>query len=177
MKYQLLEIDPLFTFNTGNMAEIEKILLKYPSSFPQSAVLPLLDIAQRQNSGWLCKSALDEVAKILHMPFMQVYEIATFYSMYNLKPTGKYLLQFCRTTPCWLKGADDVELACKKHLGVGMDETTQDGMFTLKQVECLGACVHAPVVQINDDYYENLNKDSVVELLENLRRGDVTGTR
>ena len=177
MKYQLLEIDPPFKFNTENLARIDKILLKYPTHYPQSAVLPLLDMAQRQNSGWLCKSALDEVAQKLNMPFMRVYEIATFYSMFNLKPTGKYLLQFCRTTPCWLKGAEEVEKACKRHLNIEMDETTEDGVFTLKQVECLGACINAPVIQINDDYYENLNEDSVVKLLDQLRSSDAKRAR
>ena len=169
MKYQLLETTPLFSFSKENLAKIKKLLNNYPESFKQSAVLPCLDLAQRQNEGWLSKSCIEAVGKALDMPFMRVYEIATFYSMFNLSPVGKYLVQFCRTTPCWLRGAEDVESACKSHLQIGMNESTQDGLFTLKQVECLGACVDAPVVQINDDYYENLTPQSAIDLLERFR--------
>ncbi len=171
MSYTLLDTDPKFKFCQNSMNHIQEILKKYPSDHKQSAVLPLLEMAQRQNEGWVSKSVVEEVSQILEMPFMRVYEVVTFYSMFNLKPVGKYLMQFCRTTPCWLRGAENVENACKKHLGVEMNETTQDGMFTLKQVECLGACVNAPVVQINDDYHEDLDEKSVIDLIDKLRGG------
>lgn len=170
MNYRLLDTTPQFEFNTENLSAIDEILEKYPPNFKQSAVLPLLEMAQRQNEGWISKSVIETVAEKLNMPFMRVYEIVTFYSMFNLKPIGKYLIQFCRTTPCWLRGSDDVQSACKKHLNIDIGDTTQDGIFTLKEVECLGACVNAPVVQINDDYHENLDSDSMVSLLETLRK-------
>ncbi len=169
MSYELLDTDPKFAFCENSLDVIENILKKYPNDHKQSAVLPLLEMGQRQNEGWISKSVIEEVASKLEMPFMRVYEVVTFYSMFNLKPVGKYLMQFCRTTPCWLRGAETVEHACKKYLGIDMNETTQDGMFTLKQVECLGACVNAPVVQINDDYHEDLDEKSIIALIDKLR--------
>lgn len=151
---------------------MEAFLAKYPEGRETSAVLPLLDIAQRQCGGWLPHDALEAVANILHMPFIRVHEVASFYSMFNLKPVGKFHVQVCGTTPCWLKGSDDIKHACQKHLGIDMGETTADGSFTLTEVECLGACINAPVVQIQDDYYENLTTDSVVDLLKNLGDGN-----
>ena len=134
--------------------------------------MPLLDLAMRQCNGWIPESAMKEVGKIINLPYIKVYEVATFYSMFNLKPIGKYFIQFCTTTPCWLKGSDDLLEVCKKYLNIDINETTKDGMFTLKEVECLGACVNAPMVQINDDYFEDLDKDSLIKLLENLKNGN-----
>ena len=161
-----------FKFSQENNILIENILKKYPSNQSASAVMPLLDLAMRQCNGWIPESAMKEVGKIIDVPYIKVYEVATFYSMFNLKPIGKYFIQFCTTTPCWLKGSDDLLETCKKYLNIDINETTKDGNFTLKEVECLGACVNAPMVQINDDYYEDLNEDSLIKLLENLKNGN-----
>ena len=161
-----------FKFSQENNILIENILKKYPSNQSASAVMPLLDLAMRQCNGWIPESAMKEVGKIIDVPYIKVYEVATFYSMFNLKPIGKYFIQFCTTTPCWLKGSDNLLEYCKKYLNIDINETTKDGNFTLKEVECLGACVNAPMVQINDDYYEDLNKESLIKLLENLKSGN-----
>ena len=116
--------------------------------------------------GWIPRAAMDHIAETLDMPAIKVYEVASFYSMYNMAPVGKYLVQLCTTTPCWLCGSDDIVNACTDHLGIGMNETTPDGKFTLMEVECLGACVNAPMVQINDDYYEDLTATSMKEVLD-----------
>ena len=160
-----------FEFNDENKAKVAEILKKYPANRKKSAVMPLLDLAQRQNYNWLSKSAIEQVAKILEMPEIKVYEIASFYTMYNLKPVGKYLLQFCKTTPCMLRGIDQILKDCEKKLGIKMDETSADGLFTLKEVECLGACVNAPIVQINDDYAEDLTSEKMMKILEDLKAG------
>ena len=161
-----------FKFSQENNILIDSILKKYPSNHSASAVMPLLDLAMRQCNGWIPESAMKEVGKIIDVPYIKVYEVATFYSMFNLKPIGKYFIQFCTTTPCWLKGSDDLLETCKKYLNIDINETSKDGKFTLKEVECLGACVNAPMVQINDDYYEDLNEDSLIKLLENLKNGN-----
>lgn len=160
-----------FEFNDENKAKVAEILKKYPANRKKSAVMPLLDLAQRQNYNWLSKSAIEQVAKILEMPEIKVYEIASFYTMYNLKPVGKYLLQFCKTTPCMLRGIDQILKDCEKKLGIKIDETSADGLFTLKEVECLGACVNAPIVQINDDYAEDLSSEKMMKILEDLKAG------
>ncbi len=160
-----------FAFTAENLEEAKAILAKYPSVRQQSGVMPLLDLAQRQSGGWLPRVAMDVVAEMLSMPRIKVYEVATFYSMYNLKPVGKHFVQVCTTTPCWLVGSENVVNACKKHLGIGLGETTADGQFTLVEVECLGACVNAPMAQINDDYYEDLNPENTVALLQALADG------
>lgn len=160
-----------FEFNDENKTKVAEILKKYPANRKKSAVMPLLDLAQRQNYNWLSKSAIEQVAKILEMPEIKVYEIASFYTMYNLKPVGKYLLQFCKTTPCMLRGIDQILKDCEKKLGIKMDETSADGLFTLKEVECLGACVNAPIVQINDDYAEDLTSEKMMQILEDLKAG------
>jgi len=160
-----------FEFSDENKKKIEEILKKYPTDRKKSAVMPLLDLAQRQNYNWLSKSAIEQIAKILAMPEIKVYEIASFYTMYNLKPVGKYLLQFCKTTPCMLRGIDQILKDCEKKLGIKLDETTADGLFTLKEVECLGACVNAPIVQINDDYAEDLTSEKMMQILEDLKAG------
>ncbi len=160
-----------FKFNEENQKKVAIILAKYPSDRKKSAVMPLLDLAQRQNENWVSKDVIAEIAGILEMPEIKVYEVASFYTMYNLKPVGKYLLQFCKTTPCMLRGIDKIVKDCKEKLGIEMDETTLDKFFTLKEVECLGACVNAPVVQINDDFAEDLTSENFLKILEDLKAG------
>ena len=160
-----------FKFSNENYLLVSSIIKKYPSNQLGSAVMPLLDLAMRQCNGWIPESAMKEVGKIINMPFIKVYEVATFYSMFNLKPVGKYFVQFCTTTPCWLKGSDELLEICKDYLNIELGETSKDGLFTLKEVECLGACVNAPMIQINDDYYEDLNKESLISLLKNFKSG------
>lgn len=128
----------------------------YPEGHKQAAVIPMLDLAQRQNGGWLPLSAMNKVAELLNMPKMRVYEVATFYTMFIRHPIGKYHVQICTTTPCMLRDSDSILHAIEKKLGIHVGETTKDKLFTLTEVECLGACVNAPMVQINDDYYASL---------------------
>lgn len=161
-----------FEFTPENQEKIKEIISRYPEGRQQSAVMPLLDLAQRQNDNWIPTAAMVKIAEILDMPEIRVFEVATFYTMYNLAPVGKYLLQFCTTTPCMLCGSDDILDGVKKKLGVGVEETTEDGLFTIKEVECLGACVNAPMVQINDDYYEDLTPELMEQLLDKLAKGD-----
>lgn len=160
-----------FKFTKENLAKAQEIIAKYPSGKQQSAVMPLLDLAQRQNDNWIPRAAMDAIAEMLDMPKMKVYEVATFYTMYNKQPVGKNLIQVCRTTPCWLRGSDELTDVCKQKLGIDSGETTKDGKFTLVEVECLGACVNAPMVQINDDYYEDLDADSMEFILNSLAAG------
>ena len=160
-----------FSFSGDNKLETEKIISQYPEGKQASALLPLLDLAQRQQGGWLPQVAIRYVASLLDVPEIRAFEVASFYTMFNLSPRGKFLIQFCRTTPCWLRGGDDVRTACSKHLGIGVGETTSDGLFTLMEVECLGACVNAPIIQINDDYYEDLDPGNMAYLLDSLRTG------
>jgi NADH-quinone oxidoreductase subunit E len=168
-----------FGFNAENLLRAKNILSKYPANRQQSALLPLLDIAQRQNGGWLSKEAMDYLANFLSLPMIKVYEVASFYSMFNLQPVGKHLVQVCTTTPCWLRGSDEVLSACKKKLGVNVGETTTDGQFTLVEVECLGACVNAPMMQINDDFFEDLDASSTAKILDELAadRKPITGSQ
>lgn len=158
-----------FKFTAENLVKAKEIIKKYPDGCQRSAVMPLLDLAQRQNENWLPRNAMDYIADMLNMPKIKVYEIANFYTMYNKKPVGENLLQVCRTTPCWLNGAEKITSICKKELGIEIGQTTEDGKFTLKEVECLGACVNAPVMQINDDYYENLTEEQIPNLLSQLK--------
>lgn len=171
-----------FKFTAANKKKAQAFVAMYPKGRQQSAVMPLLDLAQRQVAaegakanpvygGWIPRAAMDHIAEVLDMHPIKVYEVASFYSMYNLAPVGKYLVQICGTTPCWLCGCDNVIKTCTEHLGIGMGETTSDGMFTLMEVECLGACVNAPMVQINDDYYEDLTAETMVEILNILKAG------
>ena len=158
-----------FNFSDENQIKVDKILKKYPANRKKSAVMPLLDLAQRQNNNWVSKDVISKIAEILEMPEIKVYEVASFYTMYNLKPVGKYLLQFCKTTPCMLRGVDKIIHDCEEKLGVSMDQTTADNLFTLKEVECLGACVNAPIVQINDDYVEDLTSEKFLAILDDLK--------
>jgi len=161
-----------FEFTAETMTKAEAEIAKYPDIRKASAVMPLLDLAQRQHDGWLPRAAMDYVANLLEMPPIKVYEVATFYTMYNLQPVGKHHVQVCTNLPCWLRGSDQVVGACKKQLGIGFGETTEDGEFTLTEVECLGACVNAPMVQINDDYYEDLDATSTESILTQLKLGE-----
>jgi NADH-quinone oxidoreductase E subunit len=160
-----------FKFNDENLAKAKEIIARYPEGRQQSAVLPLLDIAQRQNDGHASEAVIEAVAAMLDMPRIRVTEVATFYTMISTTPVGKYHLQCCTTTPCWLRGSADVVDAIRKHLGIDFGETTQDGLFSMLEVECLGGCVNAPIVQINDDFYEDLDAASVVKLLEAFKAG------
>ena len=160
-----------FSFTAVNKKNAEAIIAKYPEGKQRSALLPLLDIAQRQNDNWLSKEVLDYVAQLLDLAPIRVYEVATFYTMFNLQPVGKNFIQVCRTTPCWLRGSDKITDACKKKLGIELGETTKDNQFTLVEVECLGACVNAPMVQINDDYFEDLTPDNMEDLIGKMKTG------
>jgi NADH-quinone oxidoreductase E subunit len=160
-----------FDFTPENLEHAQAHIAKYPAGRQASAVLPLLDLAQRQNGGWLSRTAMDRVAEMLGMAPIRVYEVATFYTMLNLRPVGRYLLQACTTTPCWLRGSDEVVRACQKKLDLSVGDTTLDGLFTLVEVECLGACVNAPILQVNDDFYEDLDGPATEQLLDALREG------
>jgi NADH-quinone oxidoreductase E subunit len=160
-----------FAFTPENLEKAKAVIAKYPPGRQASAVLALLDLAQRQNGNWLPIAAMNCVAEMLAMAPIRVYEIATFYTMFNLRPVGRHFFQICTTTPCWLRGSDEVVRACEKKLGITVGETTPDGLFSLKEVECLGACVNAPVIQVNDDYYEDLDAASTGKLIDDLRGG------
>ena len=163
------EGEDLFEWSGDNFLQAKKIIEKYPDDRQQSAVIPLLDLAQRQNKGWLNKKSIEKVAETLSMSFIRVLEVATFYSMFNLKPIGKNFIQICRTTPCWLRGSNKLTEVAKEVIGCELGETTHDKKFTIVEVECLGACCNAPMVQINDDYYEDLDENNFRELLCNLK--------
>ena len=160
-----------FVFNADMQARIQKIIAKYPEGRQASAVIPLLDLAQRQE-GWVTKPAIEEIAKILTMAPIRVLEVATFYTMFNLSPVGKTHVQVCTSLSCWLRGSNDVVKACKEKLGVGMGERTPDGKFSLAELECSGACVNAPVIQIGDDYYEDVDYASTGKILDAFKRGE-----
>ena len=160
-----------FAFSAGNLAAAKAHIAKYPEGYQASAVLPLLDLVQRQNGGWLPQAALDYVADFLDMPPMRVYEVATFYTMLNLKPVGRHQVQVCTNISCWLRGADAIVAACRNTLGIAIGETTEDGQFTLSEMECLGACVNAPMMQINDDYYEDLDPGTTQLILRTIKAG------
>jgi NADH-quinone oxidoreductase subunit E len=169
---------------TAENAETAKVIARYPAGRQRSAVMPLLDLAQRQvgaetqTQGWLPVPVIEYVAAQLDMPFIRAYEVVTFYTMYNMVPVGRYHVQLCGTTPCLLRGSDDVMAACKNR-GMTKGKTTPDGLFTLTEVECIGNCTNAPVVQINDDNYEDLDYDSMTRILDALVAGEQpkTGTQ
>jgi NADH-quinone oxidoreductase subunit E len=161
-----------FSFDEKNLELAVGIIKKYPPAGNRSAILPLLDLAQRQSGGWLPVPAIEYVAKMLDMPYMRAYEVATFYSMFNLKPVGKYHIQVCTTTPCWLRGSDEIMKACEKELNIQNGEVTSNQKFSLVEIECLGACVNAPVVQINDDYFEDLTSENIVAIINRLANGE-----
>lgn len=165
-----------FAFTPENLVEAKKIIAKYPADQQRSAVMPLLHLAQQQHENWLPRAAMDYVGDMLGLAHIRVYEVATFYTMYNLAPVGKYHLQVCTTTPCWLRGSDDVVKACQSKLGIKVGETTADGMFTLAEAECLGACVNAPMMQVDtastSTYYEDLTAENTAVLLDQLAKGE-----
>lgn len=160
-----------FEFTQENLEKANAIIAKYPAGKQKSAMLPLLDLAQRQNENWLPQDALDYVADFIDTPAIRVYEVASFYTMFNLKPVGKNFIQVCRTSPCWLRGSDAITKKCKDKLGVDFGEVTKDGEFSLIEVECLGACVNAPMVQINDDYFEDLTPEIMEKIIDDLSAG------
>ena len=166
-----------FGWTAANAEKAKEVIGRYPPGRQQSAVMPLLDLAQRQvgeetnTQGWLPIPVIEFVARELDMPFIRAYEVATFYTMYNLAPVGRYHVQVCGTTPCMLRGSDDVFRACHER-GMKKGQTTADGLFTLSEVECLGACANAPMVQINDDNYEDLTFDSTLAVLDALAKGE-----
>ena len=161
-----------FEFTPENMVEVKKYIARYPAGRQASAILPLLDLAQRQCGGWLPRVALEHVGEILDMALIRIYEIATFYEMYNLEPVGAHMVRVCTTTPCQLCGASGILDACRDELGVEVGGTSADGKFTLKEFECLGACVNAPMVWIDDDYYEDLDTDRIRDILKRFRAGE-----
>lgn len=165
-----IEQPETFEFSKENSDKVNAIIARYPEGRQASALMPLLDLAQRQ-AGWLHRAAIAYVADMLEVPHIRAYEVATFYTMYDLAPVGEHLVQVCTTTPCWLRGSSDIVTACERHLGIKTGETTPDGKVTLREVECLGACVNAPLMQVGDDYYEDLDPASTVKLLEELQAG------
>ena len=173
-----------FAWTAENAEKAKEILARYPAGRQQSCTIPFLDLAQRQvgaetnTQGWLPVPVIEFVARELELPYIRVFEVATFYTMFNLVPVGRYHVQVCGTTPCMLRGSDDVLAACKSR-GMHKGHTTADGMFTLTEVECLGSCASAPMVQINDDNYEDLDYDRTIAILDALAKGEQpkTGTQ
>ena len=157
-----------FKFSEKNLRYAENILKKYPDKNKKSAVMPLLYLVQKQNSNWIPLIAIKYIAKYLSMPYISVYEVATFYTMYNLAPVGKYYVQVCTTTPCLLRGADKIVKICKEKISPNESEVSKEGNCSWIEVECLGACVNAPMMQINDDYYEDLDEKSTSEIFDSL---------
>jgi NADH-quinone oxidoreductase E subunit len=161
-----------FEFNTSSLDDANKIISKYPKGKQQSAVMALLYIAQKQNDNWIPLAAMKYIAKLLDMPYIKVYEVATFYSMYNLSPVGKYFVQVCTTTPCMIRGANKLVEACKEKISENENVLSNDNSCSWMEVECLGACVNAPMLQINDDYYEDLDKEKTIEIFEKILKGE-----
>ena len=161
-----------FEFNSLSLEEAKTIIAKYPKGKQQSAVMALLYIVQRQNDNWIPLAAMKYIAKFLNMPYIKVYEVATFYSMYNLSPVGKYFIQVCTTTPCMIRGANKLVEACKEKISENESELSKDKTCSWMEVECLGACVNAPMMQINDNYYEDLDKEKTLKILESLLKGE-----
>lgn len=161
-----------FAFTPENMQQAEVILAKYPANRRQSAVLPFLHLAQAQHGGWLPRAVLDYVADLIGMPRIRVYEVASFYDMFNTSPVGRVQVRACTTTPCWLCGSDDVVRACREVLGCDIGESSPDGRFYLREFECLGACSNAPVLWVDEDFYEDLDYEKTKAVLEALQRGE-----
>jgi NADH-quinone oxidoreductase subunit E len=159
-----------FVFSDENIKKAQEIIKKYPEGKQRSAIMPLLYLAQEQNNNWISIAVMDYIAEMLSIPTMYVYEVANFYTMYNKKPVGKYLIQLCRTTPCWLCGSDKILEKCRAILGIDIGETTDDKMFSLMEVECIGACKAAPAIQINDNYYENMKPEKMLEIIKSLKK-------
>ena len=157
-----------FEFTQENKEEAKNILKKYPENRKKSAVMPFLYLAQRQNKNWIPLTAMKYIAKYLEMPYIKVYEVATFYTMYNLAPVGKYYVQVCTTSPCLIRGADKVVKICKEKISKDENTLSENKLCSWLEVECLGACVNAPMMQINDDYYEDLDENNTIEILDSL---------
>jgi NADH-quinone oxidoreductase subunit E len=162
-------MDQEIKFNTDSLALANKIISRYPQGKQKSALLPLLHLAQAEFEGWLSVPVMDYVASLLNIKPIEVYEVATFYSMFNLKPVGKCVIEVCRTSSCWLRGAEDIISHIEKKLGIREGETSSDGMFTLKTVECLGSCGTAPMLMCGAQFHENLDKEKVDKLLDTLK--------
>lgn len=162
----------LFSFSKEDQKTVKAILSRYPKDHKESAVMPLLYLAQARNEGWLPQPAINHVAEVLDMPLIRVMEVASFYTMYHLSPVGRHHIQVCVTTPCWLRGSDDLVRVCEKKLGLQNHDVTPDGTFSFEKVECLGACANAPVVQINEDYYEDLTAARLEEIVDLLAKGE-----
>jgi len=161
-----------FEFNPASLEAAKSIIVKYPKNKQQSAVMALLYIAQKQNSNWIPLAAMKYIGKFLDMPYIKVYEVATFYTMYNLAPVGKYFIQVCTTTPCMIRGAYKLVEACKEKISENENELSKDQSSSWMEVECLGACVNAPMLQINDDYYEDLDKEKTLKILDKILTGE-----
>lgn len=158
------------SFTPEVLQKVQEIIKRYPEGRHKSALLPILHIAQAEFDGWLSPKTMDYVAEILNIKPIEVYEVATFYTMFNLEPVGKYLIEVCQTSSCWMCGAEDIVRYLEKKLNVAVGEPTQDGMFQIKTVECLGSCGTAPMFQIGDKYYENLTFEKIDAILEDLRK-------
>ena len=161
-----------FEFSSASLEIAKKTVAKYPEEKQQSAVMALLYIAQKQNSNWIPLAAMKYIGKYLDMPYIKVYEVATFYTMYNLAPVGTHFIQVCTTTPCMIRGAYKLVEACKEKISENENELSKDQSCSWMEVECLGACVNAPMMQINDDYYEDLDKDKTLEILDKILSGE-----
>ena len=161
-----------FEFNSSSMDEANKIVSQYPEGKQQSAVMALLYIVQKQNDNWIPLAAMKYIAKFLDMPYIKVYQVATFFSMSNLSPVGKYFVQVCTTTPCMIRGASNLVEACKEKISENENELSNDKSCSWMEVECLGACVNAPMMQINDDYYEDLDKEKTLEIFDKILKGE-----
>jgi NADH-quinone oxidoreductase subunit E len=164
---------PPFQYSSAARAEVLDLFKKYPEGRHKSAILRALHIAQEENQGWLSVPAMDHVAEVMRIAPIEVYEVASFYSMFNLNPVGKYVLEFCHTGPCAIEGAERVIEYTKKKLGIGKNETTPDGMFTIKQVECLGACGYAPMMQVGEFFHEHLDEAKIDQFLDDCRAGKI----
>ena len=162
----------VFEFNEQNLKAVEKAISNYPKNRQQSAVMSLLYIAQKQNDNWIPLAAMKLIAKTLNMPYIKVYEVATFYTMYNLAPVGEYFFQVCTTTPCMIRGAYKLVDVCKKKISKNESEISKDGKFSWLEVECLGACVNSPMIQINEDYFEDLDPDKLEKIIEKINNNE-----
>ncbi|GMH37000.1 hypothetical protein BSKO_04873 [Bryopsis sp. KO-2023] len=173
--------DNKFDFSATNYKKVEEIISRYPPNYKRSAVIPLLDLAQQQNGGWVNLAAMNRVASILEMPEIRVYEVATFYTMFNRSKIGKYHVMVCGTTPCMLNGSREIASALTSHLGIGVGQTTKDGTFTLGEMECMGCCVNAPMIAVADyskgaegysyNYYEDLTPADAIKIVDTLKKG------
>jgi len=162
-----------FKFSQENIVKAENIIKKYPIERKSSAVMPLLYLAQNQNQNWIPLVAIKYIAQYLEMPYIKVYEVATFYSMYNLSPVGNHFIQVCTTTPCMIRGAYKIVEACKEKISLNEKELSSNKKCSWVEVECLGACVNAPMMQINDDYYEDLDKEKTLKILDLILKGEI----